>query len=69
MNFVTLSHTLNIPIRRSYRLRASQGLNTKDMEPQLTNPFHVNVVISSNPTNDIPQIMETLSPHTSHDED
>lgn len=63
---VTLSPTYNIIVSRSYRLRDSQGLNTKGVEPQLDNLFHVNFGASSNPTNDITY---PHSPHISHDED
>lgn len=62
-DFVTICPTHNIPMRRSYRLKASQGLNTKDMDPQLNNLFHVNVCASCNPTN---AITYPHSGHTSH---
>lgn len=52
-------------MRISYRLKDSQGLNTKDMEPQLDNLFHVNVGASSNRTNDITY---PHSLHISHDD-
>lgn len=48
---------------------ASQSLNTKGIEPRLTNLFHGNLGESFIPIEDIPNIMENHSPHTSHDED
>lgn len=45
---------------------ASQGLNSKDMESQLDNLFHVNVGASSDLSN---AITYPHSPHTSHDVD
>lgn len=62
MIFVTIGPTYNILVR-IYRIKASQGLITKDMEPNLDNLFHENVGSSSNPTNDITY---PHSPHNSY---
>lgn len=53
MSFTTISPTYNIPMRRSCRIKASQGLITKDVEPNLDDLFHENMGGSSIPTIDV----------------
>lgn len=64
MSFTTIIPTYTIPIRRSIRVKASQGLITEVMEHNLGNFFNEDNVNSSHP-NHIPMypIDETHDEH------
>lgn len=66
MCFVTISPTYNISMRRSSRIKSSQGLITKGMEPHLDHLFYENVGASSNLANDF---CYPHCPHNFHDVD
>lgn len=51
MSFTTISPTYNILVRRICRIKAFQGLITKEMQPNLDKFFNEDICGSSNPTN------------------
>lgn len=50
MSFTTISHIYSIPVRRSCRYKAFQGLITEEMEPDLASFFNENISVYSNLT-------------------
>lgn len=49
MSFTTIIPPYSIPIRRSCRIKAAQGLIIEEMEPNLASFFNEDIVVSSNP--------------------